>query len=163
MGFEQLAELKEQLAKRAEAKPVGVKAKPVAKAPRARRPAPSGDSKPVDPVVITIGKLQKKFPRAFPKNPAPKVPLKVGIFEDLLIHATELGLTAPELRAAIKTWCRGSRYWTCLVEGAARVDLSGGEAGRVSPQDAVRAKSLEAGRVARAAAKPAKSEKSPNP
>jgi ProP effector len=168
MGFEQLAELKEKLAKRAEAKPVRAEAKPVrtgvkpaAKAPRARRPAPSGDSKPVDPVVITIGKLQKKFPRAFPKNPAPKVPLKVGIFEDLLIQATELGLAAPELRDAIKTWCRGSRYWTCLAEGAARVDLSGGEAGRVSPQDAVRAKSLEAGRLARAAAKPAKPENPP--
>ena len=87
MGFEQLAGLKKQLAKQAEqakakqveqSKAEQTKAK---KPPRARRaapapaPAPAVPSKPVDPVVHTIGKLQKRFPLAFPKNPAPKVPL----------------------------------------------------------------------------------------
>jgi ProP effector len=152
MGFERLAELKEQLAKRAEAKPV-------AKPPRTRRVKPVARSEPVDPVVITIGKLQKRFPSVFPKNPAAKVPLKIGIFEDLLTQATELALSDSELRAAIKTWCRGSRYWTCLVAGAVRVDLSGGEAGRVSPEDAARALKLEESRLARVASKAASSEK----
>jgi ProP effector len=184
MGFEQLAELKEQLAKEQQAKRAQAKpkpAKPVAKPPRAPRPEPRSvdaprpagarpdaprhaaaraapvvvKSKPVDPVVLTIGKLQKRFPKAFPKNPSPKVPLKIGIFEDLLAQATELALSETELRAAIKIWCRGSRYWTSMVAGAVRVDLSGEEAGRVSPEDGVRALKLEEGRLARVASKAA--------
>ena len=154
MGFEQLAGLKEQLKKQA-ANNAAKK-----KAPRARRPAPAAPpkpetpSKPVDPVVHTIGKLQKRFPLAFPKNPAPKVPLKVGIFEDLMKHAEELGLNERELRSAIKVWCRGNRYWTCLVEGAPRIDLAGASAGEVSSADAARAVHLESNRLARTASAP---------
>ncbi|WP_321796897.1 ProQ/FinO family protein [Caballeronia sp. J97] len=180
MGFEQLAGLKEQLAKQAASNAAK-------KAPRVRRPAPAGaskaagpsrpaaapskpaaasrpaaaPSKPVDPVVHTIGKLQKRFPLAFPKNPAPKVPLKVGIFEDLMKHAEEMGLDEKELRSAIKVWCRGNRYWTCLVNGAPRIDLTGGKAGEVTPADAERAVYLETNRLARSnsAPKPAESGK----
>ncbi|MEA3116043.1 MAG: ProP effector, partial [Caballeronia sp.] len=146
-----------------------VSSKPVAKPSRPARPAarPAAPvavrSKPVDPVVLTIGKLQKRFPKAFPKNPSPKVPLKIGIFEDLLAHATEMALSETELRAAIKIWCRGSRYWTAMVEGAIRVDLSGEEAGRVSPEDGVRATKLEEGRLARVASKAATPEKAAGP
>jgi ProP effector len=111
----------------------------------------------VDPVVKSIGRLQKRFPNAFPKNPAPKLPLKVGIFEDLVVHAKELSLSEAELRDAIKTWCRGSRYWKCLVEGAARVDLTGGEAGKVTAQEAAGAQRLQAHRAGRGAAKAAAS------
>lgn len=143
--------------------------KPGSRPPRHPRPAPrpaapdAVRSKPVDPVVLTIGKLQKRFPKAFPKNPSPKLPLKIGIFEDLLAHATELALSETELRAAIKIWCRGSRYWTSMVEGAIRVDLSGEEAGRVSPEDGVRATKLEEGRLARVASKAAAPEKAAVP
>lgn len=185
MGFEQLAELKKQLAAaRAEAahaakpgaKPVS---KPASKADSkggskadskagsrpgarpARKPAqprpdahaaaaqarPAVDAKPVDPVVKSIGRLQKRFPIAFPKNPAPKLPLKIGIFEDLVVHAKELSLSEAELRDAIKTWCRGSRYWTCLAEGAARVDLTGAPAGQVTAQEAAGAQRLQAHRA----------------
>lgn len=173
MGFEQLAELKKQLAAaRAEAAPA---AKPVAKSgakparkpspPRRATPAPkpaaearpAADAKPVDPVVKSIGRLQKRFPNAFPKNPAPKLPLKVGIFEDLVVYAKDLSLSEAELRDAIKTWCRGSRYWKCLVEGAARVDLTGGEAGKVTAQEAAGAQRLQAHRAGRGAAKAAAS------
>jgi ProP effector len=176
---------KERQAKRAQSKPVAKPAhkpaskqaskpastpvsKPVAKPPRPPRPAarparPAAPvavrSKPVDPVVLTIGKLQKRFPKAFPKNPSPKVPLKIGIFQDLLAQATELALSETELRAAIKIWCRGSRYWTSMVEGAVRVDLAGEEAGRVSPEDGVRATKLEEGRLARVASKAAAPER----
>ncbi len=120
------------------------------------------DARPVDPVVKSIGRLQKRFPNAFPKNPAPKLPLKVGIFEDLVVHAKELSLSEAELRDAIKTWCRGSRYWKCLVEGAARVDLTGAEAGKVTAQEAAGAQRLQAHRAAKsskAAAASAGSEK----
>jgi ProP effector len=36
----------------------------------------------------------------------------------------------------MSTWCRGNRYWSCLVEDAVRVDLQGNEAGRVTHDDA---------------------------
>jgi ProP effector len=136
MGFEQLAALKDQLAKQAKDNRL---AKPV----KAASAATTKKSKQVDPVVLSIAKLQKRFPKAFPRNPAPKVPLKVGIYRDLLEHAEELGLSETALRDAIKTWCRGSRYWASIVEDAMRVDLTGRDAGRVSPTDASRARELE--------------------
>ena len=149
VGFEQLAALKDQLAKQAERERVE-------KTSRVRRAAPAATkakpAKPVDPVVLAIAKLQKRFPLAFPRKPAPKVPLKIGIFEDLVKHGDALGLSEPELRDAISTWCRGTRYWTCLVEGAARVDLAGAAAGQVLPRDASRALRLKTARGARAAA-----------
>jgi ProP effector len=189
MGFEQLAELKKQLAAaRAEAAPAaksdakpaskpaskaGLKtdskpgsrpgARPARKPAQPRRDAPAAaeqakpavDAKPVDPVVKSIGRLQKRFPVAFPKNPAPKLPLKIGIFEDLVAHAKELSLSEAELRDAIKTWCRGSRYWKCLVEGAARVDLTGAAAGQVTAQEAAGAQRLQAHRAGKGAPKAA--------
>ncbi|MGT2509496.1 ProQ/FinO family protein [Cupriavidus basilensis] len=102
-----------------------------------------------------IVKLQKRFPQTFPKNPAPKVSLKIGIFEDLVPHAQGLGLTEPALRDAMRTWCRGTRYWTCLVEGAPRVDLVGQAAGHVSLADASRARERQTQRAARALSQPA--------
>ncbi|CAH2906185.1 MAG: Activator of osmoprotectant transporter ProP [uncultured Paraburkholderia sp.] len=194
MGFEQLAELKKQLAAaraqaapaakgdgksgarpegrsearrdvRSDGKPAANSAKPgtgkgsgaragtrpAGKPAQATPAAPAADARPVDPVVKSIGRLQKRFPNAFPKNPAPKLPLKVGIFEDLVVHAKELSLSEAELRDAIKTWCRGSRYWKCLVEGAARVDLTGAKAGKVTAQEAAGAQRLQAHRAAKSA------------
>ncbi|KAF7964057.1 hypothetical protein AWV80_02675 [Cupriavidus sp. UYMU48A] len=146
MGFEQLAALKAQLAKQAkEARPAkqAKEARP-AKPARARPAAPTNPAKPVDPVIQAIGKLQKRFPLAFPKNPAPKVPLKVGIFEELLQHAAALALDEAMLREAVRTWCRGTRYWTCMVEGTQRVDLAGQPAGEVTLADAKRAQQQRA-------------------
>ncbi|CAG2358637.1 ProQ/FINO family protein [Burkholderia sola] len=168
MGFEQLAELRAQLAAKAKqernakrpAAPTDAGAKPKsgdqpsrgakpgagAKAQQRAKPAPTKPSAPVDPVIVAIGKLQRKFPRAFPKNPAPKVPLKVGIWDDLAREAQAVGLSEAELREAMSTWCRGNRYWSCLVEDAVRVDLQGNEAGRVTHDDAARARRLKARR-----------------
>ncbi|MDR5741112.1 MULTISPECIES: ProQ/FinO family protein [unclassified Caballeronia] len=143
MGFEQLAQLKEQLSKQS-------KSAPAKKPSRPPRPATDAQQRPVDPVVHAIGKLQRRFPVAFPKNPAPKVPLKVGVIDDLLQRASDIGLTDAEIRNAIKVWCRGARYWSSLVEGAARVDLDGNPTGNVSAADAGRARQLEARRSARA-------------
>jgi ProP effector len=156
MGFEQLAGLKEKLSKPAETRaPTKAPARPnrIAAPATIATAKPAVNTKPVDPVVVTIGRLQKRFPAAFPKNPAPKIPLKIGIFDDLISHMAELKLSETELRDAIKIWCRGSRYWTALVNNAIRVDLSGAEAGRVSPADADRAQKFEQTRLARAAAK----------
>jgi ProP effector len=113
---------------------------------RAGAPARTGEKAPqVDPVVRVIGTLQKRFPAAFPKNPAPKVPLKVGILADLLAQASDLQLTEAQIREAVSTWCRGSRYWACLTDGAARVDLSGAQAGTVTARDAAFARNQAKG------------------
>jgi len=168
MGFEQLAALKKELAANAKqaaqakreaqpsrestAKPARPQRKPGAGAAKAggakdgaakAGAAKAGPTKPVDPVVQTIGRLQKRFPQAFPKKPAPKVPLKIGILEDILQHAQELGLSEAELRDAIRTWCRGARYWIALVEGAPRLDLTGQPQGSVTQADARRAQYLQ--------------------
>ncbi len=164
MGFEQLAELKKQLTREAKAKAreKAEAAKPQSSGAPTQKPAQKQGQKPargprpakaarphagapaqakppapqVDPVVHVIGKLQKRFPAAFPKNPAPKVPLKIGILADLVAQAESLKLSEDEIREAVSTWCRGSRYWACLTDGAARVDLNGAPAGVVTTRDA---------------------------
>ena len=191
MGFEQLAKLRDELAKQAKAQrkeqqaaeqPAHTSGKDAktsdTKARDARRPArpaaktagkpasgrqASGkpasarpeakQQNPVDPVVHTIGKLQKRFPLAFPKNPAPKVALKIGILDDLLAQAAELKLTEQEVRDAVSTWCRGSRYWASLTEGASRVDLNGAETGKVTASESAFARRRSGGRNKPAAAK----------
>ncbi|WP_063963474.1 ProQ/FinO family protein [Caballeronia hypogeia] len=135
MGFEQLAAWEQQL-------PQQAKNAPRKEAPKEQRPTAPPTSAPVDPAVRAIGRLQKQFPCAFPKKPAPKVPLKVGILDDLLMRAADLRMSELELKAAIKVWCKGTRYWSCLVEGGPRVDLSGQPAGEVTRADAVRARQL---------------------
>ncbi|MCT9127087.1 ProQ/FinO family protein [Cupriavidus gilardii] len=127
----------------------GASAKPPRKAHR-EPAAARRTEEPVDPTVRNIWKLQKQFPLAFPKAPAAKLPLKIGVYDDLLPHAAALQMTEQELRDALKQWCRGSRYWACLVEGAPRVDLAGAEAGQVSARDAARARHLEQLRSRRA-------------
>ncbi len=127
MGFEQLASLKEDLAKQAAAKKEAEKQ--TRESEKNRKPA-------VDPVLRTIGLLQKHFPLAFPKKPNPKLPLKIGIHKDLLEQAETLGLTANEIRSAMKKWVKGKRYAECMVAGAARIDLQGQEAGFVTKDEA---------------------------
>ena len=138
MGFEQLASLKDQLAQQAKAEKLAKQAK--------KNTVPARKAAPVDPVVLVIGQLQKHFPKAFPKNPAPKLPMKIGIHRDLLELSEQLGISKKALREALKTWCWGNRYWACVVEDAVRVDLTGDEAGRVTKEDAAQARGLEAKR-----------------
>jgi ProP effector len=161
MGFEQLAELKKQLAAQAkqtkqakqgqstgQARPADgrpkrpAESKPKAAAPRARAREPREPREPVDPLVESIWHLQKQFPQAFPKKPAAKVPLKLGILKDAAQHLEALGMTEAQLQQAIATWCQGSRYWACLVENAVRVDLQGQASGTVTAQQAAHARRL---------------------
>ncbi|MGM3422277.1 ProQ/FinO family protein [Pseudomonas benzopyrenica] len=139
MGFEQLAELRDRL--RAEKAQVTTESK---ERP-ARRPSPKAkprEQKPreQDPVVEGIRRLQKHFPLAFPVNPAPKVPLKEGILKDAEQHLERLGITGDQLKQAIATWCRGTRYWVAMTEDAPRLDLNGQPAGSVTASQAVYAK-----------------------
>jgi sRNA-binding protein len=106
----------------------------------------------VDPVLIAISRLQRQFPKAFPKKPAAKVPLKLGVLEDLQQHAKALQLTAEEIKVAVKTWCDGRRYWDSMVEAAPRVDLNGEPAGAVTANEAQHAKRMASRRHAKGAA-----------
>ncbi|WP_347558192.1 ProQ/FINO family protein [Robbsia sp. KACC 23696] len=118
--------------------------------PRERQPGvghptrPTRPERQVDPVVLTIGQLQKHFPLAFPKNPEPKKPLKLGISKDLAAQAETLALAEPAILEAIKVWCQGSRYWAAMSNGAARVDLNGEPDGIVTPEQAGHARYLAA-------------------
>ena len=104
--------------------------------PRPQRPA----QPPADPVVLAIARLQRHFPAAFPKKPAPKLPLKLGIHADLLQEQKKLQLEESEITQAIATWCQGARYWACMTENAARVDLTGAPSGVVTAPEANRAR-----------------------
>ncbi|MCY1337091.1 RNA chaperone ProQ [compost metagenome] len=144
MGFEQLAELRDRLRAQAEqSRP----AKPESKPKPKRAEGPKQRREPVSPEVEIIWRLQKHFPLAFPRNPAPKVPLKQGIFDDAQQHLDALGVTAEQLKQAIGAWCQGGRYWACLVENAERVDLQGQPAGQVTAAQAVYAKKLASRRA----------------
>ena len=147
MGLEQLAALKAELRKPTETPPISQPAKVDAS-------PPNKQSRSVDPVLQAIAALQKRFPKAFPRKPAPKLPLKVGILADVLVHAAALGVSEGDLRKALKVWCSGSRYWTSLAEDAARVDLHGEGSGLVSRDEASRALKVEANRLAKARTKP---------
>lgn len=145
MGFEQLAALKEQLAMQAKAAaPTPAPTPSPKKAPRRKAPPPQR-AEPVDPVIIAISRLQRRFPLAFPKNPAPKIPLKIGILQDIYLHSQELGLNEAEIKQAVKTWCESRRYWACMVDTAPRIDLLGTPVGTVTAQEAQRAKHLARG------------------
>ena len=134
MGFEQLAELRDRL--RAEKGQVKADS---AKPPKRKSP-PQAKPREMDPAVAAIWPLQKHFPLAFPVNPAPKVPLKEGIFKDAEQHLELLGLTREQLKLGISTWCRGTRYWASMVENAPRLDLNGQAAGTVTAAQALHAK-----------------------
>jgi len=129
MGLEQLAELKKQLAEESKKK-------------QQAKPTKPKNTTPVDPVVLIIGKLQKLYPKAFPKNPAPKVPLKIGILEDLQARSEEISISKEDLQLAIKTWCKSSRYWQACKEGADRLDLDGNPVGVVETTGAAHAKGM---------------------
>ncbi|WP_044874260.1 ProQ/FINO family protein [Pseudomonas sp. LFM046] len=146
MGFEQLAELRDRLRAQAEqSRPAKPESKPKPKAKRTA--APKQRREPVSPEVEIIWRLQKHFPLAFPRNPAPKVPLKQGIFEDAQQHLEVLGTTAEQLKQAIGSWCSGGRYWACMVENAARVDLQGQPVGEVTAAQALHARKLASRRA----------------
>ncbi|WP_404987460.1 ProQ/FinO family protein [Caballeronia sp. LZ043] len=109
-----------------------------------KRPRTSADA-----ATRAVTTLQRHFPHAFPHSPARKVPLKVGILKDVLARAASPGPSDRDARNGVKLWCRGQRYWTCLVEGNIRVDLTGAITGVVSAAEAEYGASQEKARLAR--------------
>ncbi|MEE4075156.1 ProQ/FinO family protein [Pseudomonas viridiflava] len=134
MGFEQLAELRDRLRAETEQAKADIATTPNRKTSTQAKPRNQ------DPAIDAIWPLQKHFPLAFPVNPAPKVPLKEGILKDAEQHLELLGITHEQLKLGISTWCRGARYWTSMVENAARLDLNGQAVGTVTATQAIHAR-----------------------
>ena len=133
MGFEQLAGLRDRLrAEKTLAKESAI--------PSKRKTSQHVKPRDHDSAVEAIWRLQKHFPLAFPVNPAPKVPLKEDIFKDAEQHLELPGISLDQLKLGVSAWCRGTRYWACMVENAPRLDLSGQTAGIVSATHAMHAK-----------------------
>jgi ProP effector len=149
MGFEKLATLKARLDE--DAKRTTSAAGVTPSRVEARRAVKRRSSSPrtSDAAARAVATLQKNFPRAFPRSPTPKVPLKVGILIDVLAQAESIGLSARDVRNGIKLWCRGHHYWTCLAEGSARIDLLGTVVGAVSAEEAEYGASQESMRLTR--------------
>lgn len=85
--------------------------------------------------------LAATFPQAF-DNTLRIRPLKVGIMEDILIHANEaeaLGISKSKLREAVVIFTRRIDYLTCLKAREMRIDLQGMPVAQVSDEDAERA------------------------
>jgi ProP effector len=164
MGFEQLAALKAHLNQNTEGtmsacSPTssGIDTKGKIKQ-RSKPPRPSADA-----AARAVATLQKCFPRAFPRSPTPKVPLKIGILKDVLTHAASIGLSERDIRNGMKLWCRGHHYWTRLTAGNARVDLQGMVVGVVSAEDAEYGAGQEQMRLKRRRERLAKSGDPPKP
>lgn len=73
-----------------------------------------------------IEELQEEFPFTFPHKPLSKVPLKIGIANDVRDWAQARGYSRDVARKAMQFWCDGPRYKQALAKpGAYRVDLYG--------------------------------------
>lgn len=92
----------------------------------------------------TRAKLAARFPKCFADFMHPKRPLKIGIYNDLLAKAPDLGPWS--LQLAIRDYVNGKTYLAACVEGAPRIDLNGDEAGFVSNHAAAHARTLLARR-----------------
>ena len=85
--------------------------------------------------------LAEEFPKAF-DNTSSIQPLKVGIINDILLHAEkaeQAGISKSKLREAVVIFTRRIDYLTCLKVRETRVDLNGELTTQVSSEDAERA------------------------
>ena len=82
--------------------------------------------------------LAETFPHAF-DNRAHIQPLKIGIMDDILIHADSAaaaGLSKSKLREAVVLFTRRIDYLTCLKAREIRIDLQGIPGAPVTPEEA---------------------------
>jgi ProP effector len=92
-----------------------------------------------------INMLVEKFPNAFFIYEGRRKPLKLKIHHDIL---EVMDIDPAELSAAMRIYTSNLAYLRASVEGAARVDLNGCEAGLVTAEQAVNAAKALAGRMA---------------
>lgn len=82
--------------------------------------------------------LASNFPLAFDNSLCIR-PLKIGIMEDILLHAdkaSESGISKSKLREAVVVFTRRLDYLACLKLREMRVDLQGNEVAEVSAEEA---------------------------
>jgi ProP effector len=85
--------------------------------------------------------LVKKFPQVF-DNTLTIRPLKIGIIDDILLHADEAiaeGLSRSKLREAVVLFTRRIDYLACLKAREVRVDLDGNPTEEVTESEAEKA------------------------
>ncbi|WP_374729969.1 ProQ/FinO family protein [Caballeronia temeraria] len=102
-----------------------------------------------DPAARAVTTLQRHFRQAFPRSPAPKVPLKVAILKDVLARAASLELSERDARSGVRLWCRSQRCGSWLIACNVRVDLTGATTGVVTAAEAEYGVSQEKTRLAR--------------
>ena len=91
-------------------------------------------------IMQTRSILVERFPLAFMPRGAPKIPLKVGIFNDLIGRCPDIHRRA--LKSAMWDYCRGPKYLAGLLYKADRIDLDGCMAGSVTDKEAEQAAKL---------------------
>lgn len=91
--------------------------------------------------VEALAWLAKTFPKAF-DNTVSIHPLKIGIIDDILLHAekaAEQGISRSKLREAVVLFTRRIDYLTCLKAREKRIDLDGNPVSEVTEQEAEKA------------------------
>ncbi len=90
--------------------------------------------------------LTRRFPACFmPKGEPHKLPLKIGIRDDILQRCEDLPYKW--VREALNDYCSGPKYTASMKAGAPRVDLDGETAGTVSETDQANAEFRERARI----------------
>jgi hypothetical protein len=90
--------------------------------------------------------LAKRFPKCFQGFGKPKLPLKIGIHEEIFAAAPELPRRS--VLYALADYVGGYSYLKAHIEGATRVDLNGEAAGVVTAEDEQYARKRYGGTVA---------------
>lgn len=89
-----------------------------------------------DPTIMaTLELLAEKWPACFHLFEKHRLPLKIGIDQDIAA-ATPDTFTPDELTAALRFYCGNLHYLRACREGVARVGLDGEPAGTVTAADA---------------------------
>lgn len=76
--------------------------------------------------------LVERFPAAIVPHRTPKLPLKIGILDDIAAAVPEI--PRPHLSLFIKDYTRGPTYFLALVSGPCRIDLNGQPAGEITAE-----------------------------
>ncbi|GAB4071708.1 ProQ/FinO family protein [Ancylobacter sonchi] len=78
--------------------------------------------------------LAERFPRCFMPKGEPKLPLKIGIYNDIKAAAPDIG--GRRLFLALRDYTTGGTYLAAMREGADRIGLDGWPDGKVSAEQA---------------------------
>ena len=81
---------------------------------------------------IAIGLLAERFPQCFAVNETGRLPLKIGVREDIIAHDI---IPPRQLRLALRAYCRNPVYLQSIRAGAKRIDLDGNLAGIISADE----------------------------